>query len=287
MNRSIRSGLLFLLLAGVVLSCSEKKPDQGGAQDSLAVDSMWKDSKKEKVNQFVHIFPSHLRVARIFKNGGLKYEAEYLLPTGQATKLLTAEDQALGLGFFGVDMAYTAINNQTQTSISYLKVSRDLSRQLGLESVYESNAYLDKFQKNINSMDSLEAIIRDLFSETDAFLKDNDKFDLTLLTFAGGWTESVYIAASYARKTHSQAIIEAIGDQMVSLGPLIQLLSELPEGSRPEKLLTQLREIQDILKAGIVKAETDTTPMVYQLTDAQLDQLITKVKEIRSKITNA
>jgi hypothetical protein len=226
-------------------------------------------------------------VARIFKNGGLKYEAEYLLPTGQATKLLTAEDQALGLGFFGVDMAYTAINNQTQASVGYLKVSRDLSRQLGLESVYESNAYLDKFQKNINNMDSLESIIRDLFSETDAFLKDNDKFDITLFTFAGGWTESVYIAASYARKTRNQTIIETIGDQMVSLGPLIQLLSENPEGSRPEKLIAQLKEIQEILKSGVVKAETETTPMVYQLTDDQLDQLLTKIKEIRSKISNA
>jgi hypothetical protein len=43
-------------------------------------------------------------------------------------------------------MAYTAINNQTQTAINLLKVSKNLSQELGLESVYESNKYVEKFE---------------------------------------------------------------------------------------------------------------------------------------------
>ena len=59
-----------------------------------------------------------------------------------------------------------------------LKVSKGLSQQLGLESVYESNKYVEKFEANLNNIDSLSVIIGDLFGETDAFLKDNDKLDV-------------------------------------------------------------------------------------------------------------
>lgn len=265
----------------------------GGSQetnteaDAKGEDSLMMDSMRTQVKEFVHIFPSHLKVARLFKNAGLKYEGSYLLTATQADKLMTTQDKAFGLGFFGVDMAYTAINNQTQASINFLKASKSLSQQLGLESVYESNRYLQKFEANLNNVDTLEAIIRDLFAESDAFLKDNDKLDVTLLTFAGGWTESVYLAASYARSTKNQAIVEIIGDQLVSLDPLIRLLGENQKNFDNKALIKQLNDTKKILESGIVKPETETEPMIFQLTEKQLDELIAKLKEIRSKVNNA
>jgi hypothetical protein len=248
-------------------------------------DSLFMDTVREQVKEFVHIFPSHLKVARLFKNAGLKYESSYLLDPTYSGNLVTNQDKAFGLGFYGVDMAYTAINNQTQSSINYLKISKSLSKELGLESVYESNNYLKKFEANLNNPDSLEDIIRDLFSETDAFLKDNNKLDVTLLTFAGGWTESVYLAASYAKTTKNQAIVEIIGDQMVSLTPLIRLLGENQKNYDASALIKQLEETKKLLETGIVKEETETEPMLFQMSEKQLDALLTKLKEIRSKIT--
>ncbi len=265
----------------------------GGSQeanteiDTKGEDSLMMDSMRTQVKEFVHIFPSHLKVAILFKNAGLKYESSYLLTSSQGDKLMTTQDKAFGLGFFGVDMAYTAINNQTQASINFLKVSKSLSQQLGLESVYESNRYLQKFESNLNNVDTLESIIRDLFAESDAFLKDNDKLDVTLLTFAGGWTESVYLAASYARSTKNQAIVEIIGDQLISLDPLIRLLGENQKNFDNKALIKQLTETKKILESGIVKPETEKEPMIFQLTDKQLDELINKIKEIRSKVNNA
>jgi len=278
-------GLLPVFLV-LLASCGGSQETNTEA-DAKGEDSLMMDSMRTQVKEFVHIFPSHLKVARLFKNAGLKYEGSYLLTSSQADKLMTTQDKAFGLGFFGVDMAYTAINNQTQASINFLKVSKSLSQQLGLESVYESNHYLQKFEANLNNVDTLEAIIRDLFAESDAFLKDNDKLDVTLLTFAGGWTESVYLAASYARSTKNQAIVEIIGDQLVSLDPLIRLLGENQKNFDNKALIKQLTETKKILESGIVKPETETEPMIFQLTEKQLDELIAKLKEIRSKVNNA
>lgn len=284
--QKLRFLALSMAIGAVLMSCGGNQETHTDS-DTVAEDSLLRDSIKSQVKEFVHIFPSHLKVARLFKNAGLKYESTLLLPSGNGSKLVSSQDKALGLGFYGVDMAYTAINNQTQASINYLKVSKELSQQLGLESVYESNRYLQKFESNLNNLDSLESIIRDLFAETDAFLKDNDKLDVTLMTFAGGWTESVYIAASYAKSTKNQAIIEVIGDQLVSLEPLIKLLGDNQKNFDNKNLIKQLEGIKSVLQSGIVKQETETEPMVFQLNDKQLDELLLKLSEIRSIVTNS
>jgi hypothetical protein len=273
---------VFILLMG----CSgqtEKQPES----EIMEEDSAMMDSVKTQINKFVHIFPSHLKVALMFKNAGLKYDNSLLINPANSQKLVTTYDRALGLGMYGVDIAYTAINNQTQTSINILKVSKSLSQQLGLESVYESNKYVERFEANLNNVDSLSTIIGDLFGETDAFLKDNDKLDVTLLTFAGGWTESVFIAASLAKTTKNKAIIELVGDQLVSLNPLIKLLGENQKNFDFKPLIKQLNETKSILESGIVTPETETEPMVFDLDDKKLEELIKKLKEIRSKIENA
>jgi hypothetical protein len=269
-----------------IIGCGSNK-EASIESDGMSDDSMRMDSVKIQVKEFIHIFPSHLKVALMFKNAGLKYDPGLLITSGNSSKLITNYDRALGLGFYGVDMAYSAINNQTQSSINLLKVSKSLSQELGLESVYESNKYVEKFESNLNNVDSLSDIIADLFAESDAFLKDNNKLDITLLTFAGGWTETVYLAASLAKSTKNKAIIELVGDQLVSLNPLIRLLGENQENFDFSTLIKQLNESKEILESGIVKPETETEPMVFDLNEKKLDQLILKLKEIRSKVNNA
>lgn len=278
--------LVFPFAVPFLVGCSNESEKQDEAT-RVEIDSSTLDSVKTNINKFVHIFPSHLKVALMFKNAGLKYDQSLLLPSGTSSKLVTTYDKAFGLGFYGVDMAYSAINNQTQTAINLLKDSKTMSQQLGLESVYESNRYVEKFEKNLKNVDSLSALIGDLFAETDAFLKDNDKLDVTLLSFAGGWVESVYIAASLAKSTKNRAIVELIGDQLISLSPLIKLLAENQKNFDFNPLIKQLTEVKAILETGVVTPETETEPMVFELNEEKLTTLISKLKEIRSKIQNA
>jgi hypothetical protein len=277
---------LLFVIPIFMMACGGQTEKQTESE-KLEEDSAMLDSVKTQINKFVHIFPSHLKVALMFKNAGLKYDNSLLLDQAHNSKLVTTYDRALGLGFYGVDMAYTAINNQTQTSINILKISKSLSQQLGLESVYESNKYVERFESNLDNVDSLSSIIGDLFAETDAFFKDNDKLDVTLLTFAGGWTESVFIAASLAKSTKNKAIVELVGDQLISLNPLIKLLGENQKNFDFNPLIKQLNETKAILESGIVTPETETEPMVFDLDDKKLEELLKKLKEIRSKIENA
>ncbi len=286
MNIRIFPVLLSLATTAFLTSCGAGKNEADS--DNRTVDSLLlQDTIREQIQQFVHIFPSQVKVARLFKNAGLKYQATELVSPAASTELVSEEEKALAMGFYGVDMVYSAMNNQTQTAMTNLKISRDLAKDLGLESVYSANDYVRKFEDKLQNQDSLESIIRDLFAETDAFLKDNNKLDLTLLSFAGGWTESVYLATAYAYSTKNKALVQLIGDQLVSLEPLIDLLKETKSKADNRPLINELENVRRAIKAGIVKEETDSEPMIIEMDDAQLQELLSKLNIIRNRISNA
>jgi len=287
MKNLIHTILIPVIAGALVCSCGNK--GQNTDHEVQEVDSILRqDTIKEQIHQFVHIFPSQIKVARLFKNAGLPYQAAELIPVEASGQLVEKEDKALAMGLYGVDMVYSAMNNQTQTAMGCLKISKDLAKDLGLEGIYESNNYIKKFESNLNNQDSLELIIRDLFAETDAFLKDNNKLDLTLLTFAGGWTESVYLASTYALSTKNKGIVQLIGDQLVSLNPLIELLIETKGSSDANvQLITELKDVRTAINAGIVKAETEMEPMVIQMDDEKIKNLIAKLDVIRNRISKS
>jgi len=271
-------------LALLLASCNNSRNQV--ENDSRAVDSLLRqDTIREQIQQFVHIFPSQLKVARLFKNAGLKYQATELVSPESVSKLVTKEEKALAMGIYGVDMVYSSMNNQTQSAMTNLKVSRDLAKDLGLEAVYSTNDYVRKFESNLNNQDSLEVIIRDLFAETDAFLKDNNQLDITLFTFAGGWTESVYLAAVYARITKNKGIVQLIGDQLVSLDPLIELLKETKSDMDKRPLISELETIRKTIRSAIVKEETDTEPMIIEMDETKIKELISNLNVIRGKVS--
>jgi len=279
-------GLPLVGLLCLIMSCNQNK-NQTDA-DTQTVDSLLKqDTIREQIQQFVHIFPSQLKVARLFKNAGLKYQAAELVPVGASSQLVSQEEKSLAMGIYGVDMVYSAMNNQTQAAMNNLKVSRDLAKDLGLESIYSTNDYVKKFEENLNNQDSLEQIIRDLFAETDAFLKDNNQLDITLFTFAGGWTESVYLAAVYAQTTRNKGIVQLIGDQLVSLEPLIDLLKETKTKMDKRMLINDLENVRKSIRAGIVREETETEPMIIEMDEAKIKDLIATLNVIRDRVAKA
>lgn len=285
MKIKLGSVLLGIGYCFLLASCQN---DHQTDSDTARVDSLLKqDTIREQIQQFVHIFPSHLKVARLFKNAGLKYQSADLMPADALPKLVTQEEKAVAMGIYGVDMVYSAMNNQTQAAVSNLKISRDLAKDLGLESVYSSNNYVRKFEANLNNQDSLELIIRELFAETDAFLKDNNQLDITLFTFSGGWTESVYLAAVYAQTTKNKGIVQLIGDQLVSLEPLIDLLKETESRMDKRPLISDLENIRKAIRAGIVREETETEPMIIEMDEAKIKHLIEQLNIIRNKIAKA
>lgn len=284
----MKSGIILCATAVSVWLLSACGTKSNLESDSKSLDSLLlSDTIKEQFQEFVHIFPSQIKVGRLFKNAGLKFQASELAPVAGAEKLVSESDKAVAMGIYGVDMVYASLHSQTQLVMTNLRITQKLSEDLGLESVYAEKDYVRKFEANINNQDTLESIIRDLFAETDAFLKDNKKLDLYLLSFAGGWTESVYLAANFAYVTKNKGVVQLIGEQLISLDPLIELFRQSKIESKNKELVKQLEDIRNAIRAGIVKEETDTEPMLMEMDDEKLQNLISKLQAVRNRVAQA
>jgi hypothetical protein len=279
------AGLLGLV--GLNTSCDNKKTsEQAVVEIPDLTDSLKEDQVDSRVRQFIHIFPSHLRVALAYKNAGLKFNQSLLNPTENSTKYLTTFDRSFALGVYSVDLAYAVLNKQTQTSINVLKACKKLGEQLGLDGIYEQSGYVEKFEKYLDNQDSIRVVVADLFAESDAFLKDNDKLDVMLLSLAGGWTEALYIATSNASTEARPEIVELIGDQLITLEPLLDLMKEGKSDIDFKPLIADLEGIGKLISVGVVSQGTDTEPPVYKLNNQQIKDINQAVSKLRAKIIN-
>ncbi len=267
----------------LLLACGGGK--ESAKVDDVDVDKIHADTvTKKDLDNFMHILPSHLRVAMMFKNAGVNYNATVVADVSKHTTFEKPYDQAYMLGVYSVDLAYSAINNQTQQSVNFMKAGKYLAQQLGIEQIYEANNTLSRFESNMEDIDSVKTLINDLFTETDVFLKDNDKLDVLLISMSAGWLEAVYISSNLAAQTGKREIISLIGDQRLSLSHLISMMNSHTEHADFGTLVSDLETVQKALEKGQKTPDTETMAGVYDLNKDELKSIVDLVEKIRSKV---
>ncbi|MBK7669003.1 MAG: hypothetical protein IPJ32_17675 [Sphingobacteriaceae bacterium] len=171
--------------------------------------------------------PSSMRIASIFKRSGLKFIETNLNPLDNAKNYKTSYIKALNLGVYSADMAYCLLNKQYALSKNYLKGSKDIGGELGLNSAFEANNLAKRFENNMNlgKDDSLLSIISDLQLETDVVLEKGNQQHISTIIFAGAWVETLY-SASQVYKSGEQAIIPAIIEQVSLVDNILAVLEK-------------------------------------------------------------
>lgn len=171
--------------------------------------------------------PSSMRIASIFKRSGLKFIETNLNPLDNAKNYKTSYIKALNLGVYSADMAYCLLNKQYALSKNYLKGSKDIGGELGLNSAFEANNLAKRFENNMNlgKDDSLLSIISDLQLETDVVLEKGNQQHISTIIFAGAWVETLYSAAQ-VYKSGEQAIIPAIIEQVSLVDNILAVLEK-------------------------------------------------------------
>ncbi len=129
--------------------------------------------------------------------------------------LFTNFSKALNLGIYGADLGYVIVYDQTQDAIAYLKTTKQVSDDLGLVGVFNEDI-INRFTKNIGNKDSLLVLTSDAFRMGDAYLKDNDRMDVSALILAGGWIESLYLATNISKAKPNEDITNRIAEQKLS-----------------------------------------------------------------------
>jgi hypothetical protein len=294
-QKSYVLGLTVLLSAGslVFSSC-------GGAGDENAetLDTAKSNMVKNNTQKVFYTVPSPIEMATLLQKAGAKYDKDILNDPLNTSKYSSNASRALNLGIYGADLTYTSVFDQTQESMFYLKAANTLADGLGITQAFPKET-VQRFEENVNNKDSMMAIISDSFTETDSYLQENDRANVSALVIAGGWIEGLHLAVNVAKNSpKSNEIKTRIAEQKLSLDNLLAILSAYPGDAAIEDLSADLKALKELFNDVKVESGNSTVSTNQEtgvatigseefksnLTDDQFKKILDKVEEIRNKI---
>lgn len=234
------------------------------------------------------LLPSPLQVASIFDKSGLEFDVAYCNDLKAVDKYTTKFDKSLNFGVYSADLAYSVMNEKSKESGEIIKVVRDLSGEIGLNTVFDDEDMLDRFEKNIANKDSVMEILVDIQSKTDDYIQENGEDDLGVVMFTGAWIEGMYIGASATLKNNKNDVGATLAEQMIICENLISGLEEGEKSPESDDLIANLKEIQEMyMNFESVKGLEGDEAFNVTLKDPEIKQLAEKLIALRNKIVKA
>ena len=249
------------------------------------------------VNGEIFSIPSPIQTAFLIKNSGAAYNKEILNAANKSSEYSTNFSKALNLGIYGADLGYVTIYDQTQDATNYLIAAKKLADELGVSGAFDAQT-LERFQKNLGNKDSMLVLVGVAYRSSDAYLKNNDRSDVSGLVLAGGWVESLYFATNVFKTKPSEDIKHRIAEQKSSLQSLIKLLTQYYSQPEYTEFIDNLNDLSTVFdgvefKYSYEKPTTDAEKKLttvnsktdVKITPEQIESITQKVKSMRSMIT--
>ena len=298
--------LFFKCLAGTLLAASSMMilsscgSGTDTADDStITVDDVKNSDEGKSAKNVFYSIPSPVELANLVKKAGAVYDYKILNDPENHSKYSTSISQALNLGVYGTDLSMTTIFDRTQESMFYLKSARRLADKLGITGAF-SDETVNRMDANRGHHDSLLGIITDSYFNTDEYLKENQRPNVSALIMAGGWIEGLYIGTQLAKTTKNNAeIIQRIADLKGSLENLMSLLEIYKGEEGIDAILADLATIRKVYDNMAVQKNTtnvntdDKTKVttigggdIYTFSKEQLEEVTKVAAELRTRIVS-
>ncbi len=217
--------------------------------------------------------PTSIEITELLNEAKAGYIIDLANSIENVNEYITESSKALNLGVYGTDLSYAITYNQTQETMKYFQVCKELIDELNISSAFNDSLEM-KIEKNLENKDSLIHIISDSFYETYKYLKTNEQDKLSILVITGSWVESMYITTQMALNSkNNNEIKEIIRNQSSSLSKLLEIME-------PVKNDSSVKTIYD----GLLILKKDF-PVTGEISDERINQVAKEVNTIRSGIT--
>ncbi len=285
-----------IIATGIFASCGDHKKDETKDEIVEAVDTV----KNSVLNVGGELFsvPSPIQTALLIQKSGIPYDKSTLNASNKVNTFSTDFTRSLNLGIYGADLGYVSLYNQTQDALGYLAAVKQLADKLGISAAFDASM-MERIQKNVTNKDSMMVLVGIAYRSSDAFLKSNQRNDVSSLVLTGGWIESMHFSVTAYKSKPTNDVKYRIAEQKLALNSLIKIL-----GNNPSKevvdLTAQFADLSKVyegisFKYNFVEPTTDTlkkitiinsTTEVF-ISDEQIKLISQKIQEIRNKIVNA
>lgn len=237
---------------------------------------------------YTFVPPSPLQIASIFKKAGLEYDGSLTNDVGNADNYTEKFQQSLNFGVYSSDLAYCVKSEQYDEAAKYLKTLKDLSGKIGLETVFSDEDLLDRFNNNIGNQDSIVDILIYVQENTDDYIEQNGKVDLSVVYYAGAWIEGMYFGANAAKEDPNNLDLGSLISEQMTIGKSIQTgLLELNKGDEDAAdLAASIGEITTTFDnfESVVALGEDAAYLDIYLTPAEIGTISDKIIALRNNI---
>jgi hypothetical protein len=279
-----------ILSSACFFSCGTEQADKELTGEGNKSDTTLNVDKLAEVQKIFYTIPSPMEMASLLKKTGSSYNASILNDIHNVSKYTSVRNQALNLGIYGADLSYTSIFNQNQESIIYLSCAKQLADNMGVTNAFNKQT-MERIEGNVENRDSLLDIISESFYILDAYLKENNRDNISAMVIAGGWVEGLYIATKLLNEKENDAdLIKRIAEQKISLDNLISLISQYPDDPALKDVLADLQSVKTIYEKVQINSESGTvtkdksgTTIIGGKSSINMDQSV--LKEIISTIS--
>ncbi len=194
--KGIKYLFIYIFTSVFLISCGDNtKNEKNEDEKNRKSDNQQTDNDPPISDDYEFIPPSPLQIASIFKKAGLDYIHDLPNSVEKADDYNDKFQQSVNFGVYSSDLAYCVENEKYDEASQYLKAIRKLGSKIGLETVFQNEDIISRFENNIGKYDSIVELLIYVQENTDSYIEDNGMNDLSVIYFTGAWVEGMYLGA--------------------------------------------------------------------------------------------
>jgi hypothetical protein len=276
---------LVALAASVIIiaSCgSNQNPstDAASQPDMAEVEQEMTKEDLAQADAMIKEMPSPIEMAILVKHAGSEYNPDLLNDVKNIDNYLTNGKKTVNIGVYSSDVGYTSLYKQTQETVFFLGNVRKLSDDIGLSDAFDQSMF-ERVESNIENRDSLLLILSSSYDLANQYLKENNRMNTSVLMIAGGWIESMYLAANLGAEggRPEDVIALRILEQNMVLEKLVKSMKMIDDDPLVTEFVGKLEELSEILDASELKIGDGEDASVDQ---EKMEAVYAKIDEIRA-----
>jgi len=296
-----RQTVIIFLTALFLFSCHTRKGKESGAEFEVPDSVITAEGltiSSEALEEIVQNVSSPIEMAALIKEIGVPFSTNYLATTDYVDKYNTSFKMAYNLGVFGADLGYLNIYDKSNQVVDYLTAINKLSDGIKVGQFFDFET-LKRLATSRESIDSLMYISVNSFNNMDSYLRENNRGHLSALMITGTWVEGMYLVTQVANEKNSPELSDRIGEQKVNLNNLLLILDNYKGHEQVSEIIESLNELKELFDNVEITYEIGEPETVEQggmimivqneksvinISEDQLNKIISKTKQIRNKL---
>lgn len=287
----------FLLATFALAFVSCSRTGENNDRNSKEFDEAEEGTITDELEGLTDNIPPPTEIPYMLQATGADFNQSLVNSREKVDQYTTQNDKAaMNLGVYAADIGYLTSYDKTQEALDYLTACKTLSEDLGLIGTFDA-ALLEEFENNISNKDSLARMVNRTMKESEQFLREGNRKQLSALVVAGGFIEGLYIATGLI-KTYPKDIlpedalnvvltplIKLVLDQKNSVSEMVQILDAAEDSEMVKAIREDFRKLEQTYQDLNIEEQIKDNRADLVLSDKNLEGIATIVEKIRTRVT--